>query len=68
MHNFKGMRFPMVCIRWYAAYRLSYRHLEEMIQEREVSADHSTIVRWTIRFLPLIEKIVRKHKRYAGGI
>ena len=31
MLNFKGMRFPidviLVCIRWYAAYPLSYRHL-----------------------------------------
>ncbi len=34
----KGMRFPidviLVCIRWYAAYPLSYRHLEEIMQER----------------------------------
>lgn len=40
MLNTKGMRFPidviMVCIRWYAAYPLSYRHLEEMMQERGV--------------------------------
>ena len=36
----KGMRFPidviLVCIRWYAAYPLSYRHLEEMMEERGV--------------------------------
>jgi transposase-like protein len=36
----KGMRFPidiiLVCIRWYAAYTLSYRHLEEMMEERGV--------------------------------
>jgi putative transposase len=47
MVNFKGMRFPidviLVCIRWYAAYPLSYRHLEEMMQERGVSVDHSSI-------------------------
>ena len=34
MLSFKGMRFPidviLVCIRWYVAYPLSYRHLEEM--------------------------------------
>lgn len=68
---FKGMRFPidviLVCIRWYAAYPLSYRHLEEMMQVRGVQVDHSSISRWTIRFLPLLEKVFRKHKRPAGG-
>jgi len=70
MLNFKGTRFPidviLVCIRWYAAYPLSYRHLEEMMEERGVSVDHSTINRWAIRFLPLIEKLSRKHKREVG--
>jgi len=66
MLSFKGMRFPidviLVCIRWYAAYPLSYRHLEEMMEERGISVDHSTINRWAIRFLLLIEKLSRKHK------
>ena len=67
----KGMRFPidviLVCIRWYAAYPLSYRHLEEMMQERGVFVDHSSINRWAIRFLPLLEKVFRKHKHSVGG-
>lgn len=69
MLNFKGMRFPIdvVCIRWYVAYRLSYRHLEEKMAEREVPVDHSSINRWEIRFLPLIEKLSRKNKCPAGG-
>ena len=66
MLNTKGMRFPVdvipVCIRWYAAYPLSYRHLEETMQERGVLVDHSSINRWAIRFLPLLEKAFRKHK------
>jgi len=66
----KGMRFPLdvilVCIRWYAAYPLSYRHLEEMMQERGVFVDHSSINRWAIRFLPALEKVFRKHKRPVG--
>ena len=70
MLNTKGMRFPidliLVCIRWYAAYPLSYRHLEEMMQERGVNVDHSTINRWAIRFLPLLEKVFRKYKRPVG--
>lgn len=64
------MRFPkeiiLVCIRWYAAYALSFRNIEEIMQEREVYVDHSTISRWVIRFLSLLEKIFRKHKRSAG--
>ena len=71
MLTVKGMRFPiaviMVCIRWYAAYPLSCRHLEEMMEERGVSVDHSTVSRWAIRFLPLLEKIFRKHKRPVDG-
>lgn len=65
------MRFPidviLVCIRWYAAYPLSYRHLEEMMQERGVFVDHSSINRWAIRFLPLLETVFRKYKRPVGG-
>ena len=67
----KGMRFPidiiLVCLRWYAAYPLSYRHLEEIMHERGVFVDHSSINRWAIRFLPLLEKVFRKHKRPVGG-
>jgi putative transposase len=53
----------LVCIRWYAAYPLSYRHLEAMMQERGVLADHSSINRWAVRFLPLLEKVFRKRTR-----
>ena len=71
MQNLKGMRYPLevilVCIRWYVAYPLSYRHLEEMMAERGVSVDHSSINRWAIRFLPLIEKLFRKYKHPVGG-
>ena len=67
MLDTKRMRFPLdivlVSIRWYAAYSLSYRHLEEMMHERGVVVDHSSISLWAVRFLPLLEKIFRKHKR-----
>jgi putative transposase len=67
----KRMRFPidvvLVCIRWYAAYPLSYRHLEEMMEERGVLVDHSTINRWAIRFLPLLERVFRNHKHAVGN-
>ena len=49
MPNFQGVRVPikviLVCIRWYAAYPLSYSHIEEMMAERGVSVDHSSITR-----------------------
>ena len=65
------MRVPidviLVCTRWYAAYPLSYRHFEEMIQERDVFIDHSWINRWAIRFLPLLEKVFCEHKRPVGS-
>ena len=68
----KGMRFPidiiLVCNRWYAAYPLRYRHLEEMIEERDEFVDQSSINRWAIRFLPVLEKAFRKHKRAVGRI
>jgi transposase-like protein len=68
--NTKGMRFPvdvvLVCIRWYAAYPLSYRHLEEMMQERGVLVDHSSINRWAVRFLPLLDQTFRQYKRPDG--
>ncbi len=71
MLSAKGMRFPLdvilVCIRWYVAYPLSYRHLEEMMQERGAFVDHSTINRGAIQFLPLLEKVFRKHKRAVGS-
>ena len=70
MLNTKRMRFPidiiLVCIRWYAAYPLSYRHIEEMMEERGVFVGHSSINRWAVRFLPLLEKAFRKHKRPVG--
>jgi transposase-like protein len=71
MLNTKGMRFPvdaiLACIRWYATYPLSYRHLEEMMHERGVLVDHSSINGWAVRFLPLLEKAFRRHKRPVGG-
>ena len=71
MLNFKGIRFPidviLVWIRWYVAYPLSYRHLKEMMLERRVSVDHSWINRRAVCFLPLIEKVSRRHKRPVGS-
>ncbi len=49
-----------MCVRWYVAYSLSLRNLEEMMAERGIGVDHSTVHRWVIRFVPLFEKVFRR--------
>jgi transposase-like protein len=47
-------------VRWYCRYSLSYRNLEEMMAERGVTVDHSTIKRWVLKFAPEIDKRMRR--------
>ena len=56
----------LTCVRWYVAYPLSLRHLEEMMAERGISVDHSTVHRWAIKLLPALEKAFRRCKRAVG--
>ena len=53
---FRGRHFQdqiiILCIRWYLRYSLSYRDLEELMAERGLSLDHSTIARWVLRYAP----------------
>jgi transposase, IS6 family len=71
MPDFKGRRFPtdviLVCVRWYCKYGISYRDLEEMMSERGVAVDHTTLFRWVQHFAPLMEKRVRWYQRYTGA-
>ncbi len=66
----KRLRFPLdimlLCVRWYVAYPLSLRNLEEMMQERGVFVDHSTIHRWIVKLVPVLEETFRKRKRKRG--
>jgi transposase-like protein len=39
----------LLCVRWYLRYSLSYRDLEEIMAERGLSVDHTTIYRWVQR-------------------
>ena len=39
----------LVCVRWYAAYPLSLRSIEEIMAERGVAVDHATVHRWTVK-------------------
>jgi IS6 family transposase len=49
----------LLCVRWYLRYALSYRDLEEMMAERGLKVDHSTIARWVLAFAPELEKRVK---------
>ena len=51
----------LLCVRWYVRYALSYRDLEEMMLERGLHVDHTTIYRWVQRGAPELEKRCRPH-------
>src|SRR5271157_5105531 len=51
----------LLCVRWYVRYSLSYRDLEEMMRERGLSVDHTTIYRWVQSYAPELEKRCRPH-------
>ena len=56
----------LVCVRWYAAYPLSLRNLEEMMAERGVLVDHATVHRWSLKMLPVLAKVFRRRKHPVG--
>jgi putative transposase len=64
---FKGRQFDrsviLLCVRWYLAYHLSLRNLEEMMAERGISVDHATIHPWTVRYVPLLLERFNRRKR-----
>ncbi len=68
--NFEGRWFEkemiLQCVRWYVAYPLSYRQIEEIMAERGLEVDHSTINRWVLRYAPLLEKEFRQFKAPVG--
>jgi transposase-like protein len=65
--SFKGAHFPqdiiLMGVRWYVAYPLSYRHVEELMEERGVPVDHATIQRWVVKYSPLLEAAFHRRKR-----
>jgi len=51
----------LLCVRWYLRYSLSYRDLAEMMRERGLHLDHTTIYRWVQQCAPELEKRCRPH-------
>src|SRR4051812_44574418 len=68
--TFKGRHFhPEVilwAVRWYCRYPLAFRQVEEMLGERGVSLDHSTVARWVKAYGPEIERRLRKQPSHVS--
>ncbi len=56
----------LLCVRWYLRYALSYRDLEEMMLERGLHVDHTTIYRWVQRYAPELARRCRPHLKTTG--
>ena len=72
MLSFKGRHFPkaiiLMAVRWYVAYALSYRDIEELMNERGVKVDHATVQRWVAEYSPqLMEQGRRVMKSSADS-
>lgn len=63
MNDFKWRHYQgeiiLGCVRWYCKYGISYRDLEEMMLERGVEVDHTTLFRWIQHYAPEMEKRLR---------
>jgi IS6 family transposase len=55
-----------LCVRWYYKYGISYRDLAEMMQERGVDVDPSTIFRLVLRYDPEREKRIRPYQGHRS--
>lgn len=68
---FNGRHFDrsviLLCVRLYLAYNLSLRDLEEMMAERGIHVDHSTVHRWVVDFPPLLLERFNRRKRPVTG-
>ena len=53
----------VLCVRWYLPYCLTLRDLEELMMERGLQVDHSSIGRWVLRYAPELNKRVRRELR-----
>jgi transposase, IS6 family len=67
---FRGRHFAdeviVLCVRWYLRFSLSYRDLEEMMAERNLAVDHTTVWRWVQRYAPELNRRVRRELKLTG--
>ena len=68
---FRGRHFDrsviLLCVRWYLAYGLSLRNLEEMMADRGISVDHATVHRWVVRYSAELLEQFNLRKRAVTG-
>ena len=68
---FAGRHFDaeivMLCVRWYLSFKLSYRDLVSMMNERGIRLAHTTILRWVQHYTPDFEKRWKRYARPVGG-
>ncbi len=57
----------LMAVRWYLRYSLSLRDVEELLMERGLSVDHTTIWRWIQRYAPELERRFRSHRQPTNG-
>lgn len=67
MIDFKGAHYPksvvLFAVFFYLRYPVSYRDLEEIMQERGVDVDNATLNRWVVKYSPLIAAKAQAKKR-----
>lgn len=56
----------ILCVRWYLKYPLSYRNLQEIMEERGLYINHTTIYRWVIEYSLILNRGLRKHLKATG--
>ena len=70
MIDFKGTHYPksviLFAVFFYVRYAVSYRDLEEILTERGVTVDHTTLNRWVVKFAPQIAARAQTRKRSAA--
>ena len=54
----------MICVRWYLRFSLSLRDVEELMAERNLTVDHTTVWRWVQAYAPEIRKRLQGHLKY----
>jgi hypothetical protein len=67
MISLKGAHFVkdiiLTCVRWYLAYPLSYRQVEELMDEPGISVDHAMIQRWVLKYSSQLEEAFHRRTR-----
>ena len=68
--DFKGAHYPksviLYAVYFYVRYGVSYRDLEEIIEERGAEVDHATLNRWVVKFSPMIAANAQARKRLTA--